>query len=499
MRRLPGLRPHHRPRSRLGDPRHRAHAARRSHQARGRRRPPPRSAASSTPSAAAARSRSTCRWRISTTAERRLVEDGDDRFLRDSRLVPLARAQDLQDARPRPAVALPLVSHLPGVRGQPASSPTRSISGSTDARSPTSNRMNVGDAHAFFLRPRGGSPSGIRPRRSCSGRSARASRTCSRWVSGTSPSTASRGRSRAASSSGSTSRRRSARRSVNTLYVLDEPSIGLHPRDSARLVGIMRNLCARQNTVVVVEHDPEIIAAADHVIDMGPGAGAAGGTVVARPARSRTSSPTRTRSRAAICLGGAAFHAETAARSEPPRSRSPSGTRAPTTSAASTSRSRSPAWCASPASRARARARWSRRSCTAGCCAGRGLSTAPPGALRRDRRRREDRRGDLRRPGADRLDPARQRRDLHQDVRRRAPALRGDRARPLARLLGRDVLLQRRRRPLRDLSRRRLRAGRDAVPLRRAAGLPGLQRPPLRSRRPRGTLPRSARSPTSSS
>lgn len=69
---------------------------------------------------------------------------------------------------------------------------------------------------------------------------------------------------------------------VNTLYVLDEPSIGLHPRDSARLVGIMRNLCAHRNTVVVVEHDPEIIAAADHVIDMGPGAGAAGGTIVAR-------------------------------------------------------------------------------------------------------------------------------------------------------------------------------------------------------------------------
>jgi excinuclease ABC subunit A len=68
---------------------------------------------------------------------------------------------------------------------------------------------------------------------------------------------------------------------VNTLYVLDEPSIGLHPRDSARLVRIMRDLCARRNTVVVVEHDPEIIRAADHVVDMGPGAGAAGGEVVA--------------------------------------------------------------------------------------------------------------------------------------------------------------------------------------------------------------------------
>ncbi len=69
---------------------------------------------------------------------------------------------------------------------------------------------------------------------------------------------------------------------VNTLYVLDEPSIGLHPRDSARLVRIMRNLCARRNTVVVVEHDPEIITAADHVIDMGPGPGADGGHVVAQ-------------------------------------------------------------------------------------------------------------------------------------------------------------------------------------------------------------------------
>ena len=69
---------------------------------------------------------------------------------------------------------------------------------------------------------------------------------------------------------------------VNTLYVLDEPSIGLHPRDSARLVRIMRNLCARRNTVVVVEHDPEIITAADHVIDMGPGPGSAGGEIVAQ-------------------------------------------------------------------------------------------------------------------------------------------------------------------------------------------------------------------------
>jgi excinuclease ABC subunit A len=67
---------------------------------------------------------------------------------------------------------------------------------------------------------------------------------------------------------------------VNTLYVLDEPSVGLHPRDSQRLVRILHALRAQENTVVVVEHEPEIIREADHVIDLGPGAGAQGGQVV---------------------------------------------------------------------------------------------------------------------------------------------------------------------------------------------------------------------------
>ena len=67
---------------------------------------------------------------------------------------------------------------------------------------------------------------------------------------------------------------------VNTLYVLDEPSIGLHPRDSRRLVEILRRLRANHNTVVVVEHDPEIIKECDHVIDLGPKAGEQGGQIV---------------------------------------------------------------------------------------------------------------------------------------------------------------------------------------------------------------------------
>ncbi len=65
------------------------------------------------------------------------------------------------------------------------------------------------------------------------------------------------------------------------IYVLDEPTVGLHPRDTARLLGILRQLRDAGNTVLVVEHDRDVIMAADHVIDMGPDAGVAGGEVLA--------------------------------------------------------------------------------------------------------------------------------------------------------------------------------------------------------------------------
>ncbi len=64
-------------------------------------------------------------------------------------------------------------------------------------------------------------------------------------------------------------------------YVLDEPTIGLHPRDNERLTAALHSLRSGGNTVVVVEHDPEMIRSADHVIDLGPGPGAAGGRLVA--------------------------------------------------------------------------------------------------------------------------------------------------------------------------------------------------------------------------
>lgn len=67
---------------------------------------------------------------------------------------------------------------------------------------------------------------------------------------------------------------------VGSLYILDEPSIGLHSRDTARLIGVLKRLRDMGNTVVVVEHDEDIIKAADEVIDIGPYAGRLGGEVV---------------------------------------------------------------------------------------------------------------------------------------------------------------------------------------------------------------------------
>jgi excinuclease ABC subunit A len=71
---------------------------------------------------------------------------------------------------------------------------------------------------------------------------------------------------------------------TGVMYVLDEPSIGLHQRDNARLIETLKHLRDLGNSVIVVEHDEEAIRAADHVVDMGPGAGEAGGKVIAQGA-----------------------------------------------------------------------------------------------------------------------------------------------------------------------------------------------------------------------
>src|SRR5213076_2817838 len=73
---------------------------------------------------------------------------------------------------------------------------------------------------------------------------------------------------------------------TGVMYILDEPSIGLHQRDNRRLLATLKQLRDLGNTVIVVEHDEEAIRQADHVVDLGPGAGVHGGYVVAQGAPS---------------------------------------------------------------------------------------------------------------------------------------------------------------------------------------------------------------------
>ncbi len=69
---------------------------------------------------------------------------------------------------------------------------------------------------------------------------------------------------------------------MGVLYVLDEPSIGLHPRDNDKLLATLQRLAHQGNTVVVVEHDEDTMRAADHLVDFGPGPGVKGGEVIAQ-------------------------------------------------------------------------------------------------------------------------------------------------------------------------------------------------------------------------
>ena len=68
---------------------------------------------------------------------------------------------------------------------------------------------------------------------------------------------------------------------ADTVFIFDEPTIGLHPLDVRTLLGVFQTLIANGATVIVIEHDLDVIRSADYIIDMGPGGGAAGGRVVA--------------------------------------------------------------------------------------------------------------------------------------------------------------------------------------------------------------------------
>ncbi|MGD8206606.1 MAG: ATP-binding cassette domain-containing protein, partial [Thiohalocapsa sp.] len=103
---------------------------------------------------------------------------------------------------------------------------------------------------------------------------------------------------------------------VNTLFVLDEPSIGLHPRDMDRVVGILERLRDQGNSLLVVEHDPQVMRAADQIIDIGPGPGERGGEVVFQgtPAGLEACEPSRT---GAYLAGHARIEAGSRAPREP--------------------------------------------------------------------------------------------------------------------------------------------------------------------------------------
>jgi excinuclease ABC subunit A len=117
---------------------------------------------------------------------------------------------------------------------------------------------------------------------------------------------------------------------VGACYVLDEPSIGLHSRDTGRLIRILEELRDLGNTIVVVEHDPDVMRAADHIIDMGPARAKTGGRIIFEGSyRKMMADGAAIRSRRAIC---AAICKTVAASRAPPRS-------IPSASSASSARS----------------------------------------------------------------------------------------------------------------------------------------------------------------
>ena len=149
---------------------------------------------------------------------------------------------------------------------------------------------------------------------------------------------------------------------VGVMYVLDEPSIGLHQRDNEKLIGTLDRLRDLGNTVIVVEHDEGTMLAADHLVDLGPGAGEHGGHVIAAGTPRRSRRELRLADRP-VPLGQAArsrCRRSAASRPAPCWSAAPANT----TSRTSTSRSRSASSAASPASPAPASRPWSTRPST---------------------------------------------------------------------------------------------------------------------------------------
>ena len=269
---------------------------------------------------------------------------------------------------------------------------------------------------------------------------------------------------------------------VNTLFVLDEPSIGLHPRDMGRVIEVMKRLRDAGNTLVVVEHDPQIMFAADRILDMGPGPGERGGEIVFfGPAeklraektltaeylsgRKRAAEPhTPAKPRAFIEIQGATEHNLKNIDVRIPLQR---------------------LVCVTGVSGS-GKSTLVQDVLYAALLKSKGKPTETPGAHRALKGAEQGRwRGDGR-PVADRQDHALEPGELRRRVRRDPEVVRQRQGFQSARLHAGHLQLQLRQRPLSDLLGLRLRARRDAVPLGRLPALPGLRRPALSRRDPRG-------------
>ena len=273
---------------------------------------------------------------------------------------------------------------------------------------------------------------------------------------------------------------------VGVLYILDEPSIGLHQRDNGRLIGTLERLKALGNTVVVVEHDEQMMRSADWLVDMGPGRGRA-----RRPRRRR----------------GAGGEGRRATRSRSPASSSPGRARSPCPAR----RTGDAGWfwvrgasqhnlkaidVEFPVGEARLRDGRLRLGQVDARQRDRLQGAREPpepaaGEARRARVGRGDRvlrQGDRHRPVADRPHPALEPGDLHRPVHADPRAVLAHPGGEGARLQAGPLLLQRPRRTLRDLQGRRADQDRDALPPRRLRAVRDLQGSALQPRDARGAL-----------
>ena len=283
---------------------------------------------------------------------------------------------------------------------------------------------------------------------------------------------------------------------VGVMYVLDEPSIGLHQRDNTKLIGTLERLRELGNTVLVVEHDEQTMRAADHLVDLGPGAGEHGGHVIAQGTAEEVMAVPELADRAVPGRDADRAGAEAAARRRAGTSTSRGakqhnlrGTRRARAARGADLRDRRVGL-----GEVDARQR--------GAVQGGGQQAAPRAPAARVAHRgpgarpaRQDHPG---RPVADRAHAAVEPRDLHRALRRHPRPLLQDAGGAGARLQARALLVQRQGRPLRGLPRRRPDQDRDALPARTSTCRASSATASGTTRRRWTSASRASRSPTCS-